>query len=451
MIVIGAGLAGLNAALTLESQGFKVVVLEAADYVGGRTRTYDLPVGPMNAGGETIGPYYARVRDVVARLKVPLIPAPARVGMGNYVNGMLVASTDWATSKANRTAGPERQVQPSALEFYYLSRNNPLPDPGSWTDPDQAKYDVSLETYLRDRGASDEAMRLIDVSINTFDIASGSALAYLRDIRRLQWGIASSSETTRSTYGASSADGFEFNLVKDGTQRLPEAMAGALKGEVRLNHLVRTIDTTGNRVEVTTIDGSRFIGKYVISAVPFSALRNVEIRPRLTGRKFDAVRTSAHGNTLRVFLEFSAPFWDDIGDPALFTDTAIERVFARANESGEVFILDCWMNGNAAYRMDQLPRAQVADLVVKTLAEIRPSTKGKLKVVGSHSWAKDSASACCRHVFNAGQVGLWAKIMGTPHERIHFAGEQTRSIENGMEAAAESGERAAIEVLQRES
>ena len=81
IIVIGGGLAGLNAALNLEAEGYSVIVLEAADYVGGRTRTFDLSNGPTNAGGQTIGPYYARVRDLAERLKVPLIPAPGRVAM----------------------------------------------------------------------------------------------------------------------------------------------------------------------------------------------------------------------------------------------------------------------------------------------------------------------------------------------------------------------------------
>lgn len=72
VIIIGAGLAGLNAALNLEMEGLSTIVLEAADYIGGRTRTFDLPTGPTNAGGQTIGPYYARVRDVADRLQVPL-------------------------------------------------------------------------------------------------------------------------------------------------------------------------------------------------------------------------------------------------------------------------------------------------------------------------------------------------------------------------------------------
>jgi monoamine oxidase len=454
VIIIGAGLAGLNAALILEEQGMSVIVLEAADYVGGRTRTFDLPVGPMNAGGQSIGPFYGRLRDLISRLKVPIVPVPVRPAakLGIHVNGTLMSSADWPGSKANKTVGAERAVQPGALEFFYLSRDNPLTDAAKWTEAAYAQYDVPLTTYLRARGASDEAIRLIDVSINAFDLSSCSTLAYLRDIRTLQAGVADKGSSTRSTYDATSAGGFSYHEIAGGTQRLPEAMANALKGGVRLNQIVASIDMTGSGVEVKTLGGLRYRGKYAISAVPFSALRNVDVYPNFAGAQLDAVRQSAHGNTVRVFMEHGAPFWEsDIGEAGLFTDTAIERVFAPTNEKGEVYLLDCWVNGNAAYRLDQMPTAAVGEFVVKQLEQIRPSTKGRLKVIKVHSWAKDSASGCCRHVFNVGQVGVWAGVMATPHHRLHLAGEHTRSLDSGMEAAASTGERAAFEILSRES
>ncbi len=451
VIVIGAGLAGLNAALILEEQGLRVIVLEAADYVGGRTRTFDLPVGPTNAGGQTVGPYYGRVRDLVSRLKVPLVPVGSSTQAGLYVNGALMPSADWPTSKANRTVGPERSVQPGALEFFYLSRDNPLQDPATWTQPEYARYDVPLTAYLRTRGASDEAIRLIDVSINAFDLSSCSALGYLRDIRILQAGVPTAASNSRSTYDAGSEKGFESHEIAGGTQRLPEAMARALKGEVRLNQPVAAIDMTGDGVEVKTLDGQRFRGRYAVSSLPFSALRNIDVHPNFAGAQLDAVRQSAHGNTLRVFMEYSSPFWEsDIGEPGLFTDTAIERVFAHANERGEVFVLDCFVNGNAAYRFDQMPSANVGEFVVKELARIRPSTKGRLKVLKVHSWAKDSPSGCCRHVYNVGHAGAWANVMAKPHQRLHLAGEHTRNLSSGMEAAAMTGERAALEILELE-
>ena len=39
--------------------------------------------------------------------------------------------------------------------------------------------------------------------------------------------------------------------------------------------------------------------------------------------------------------------------------------------------------------------------------------------------------------------------MTKPHERLHFAGEHTRRLEVGMESAMETGERAALEILER--
>jgi len=452
VVVIGAGLAGLSAALNLEAQGFKVIVLEAADYVGGRTKTLDLPGGATNAGGQTVGPYYARLRDFITQLKVPLVPVPRRIAVGNYIHGELMPSKAWATSKANKTVGAERVVPPDALEFHYLSRNNPLMDPADWTESAYKKYDIPLDAYLRGQGASDEALRLINVSINAIDLGSCSALGYLRDIKLLQWGIDQSDTKARSTYQAESGGKFEYNEIAGGTQRLPEAMARAVKGGVRLGQAVGAIDMTERGVELLALDGTRYQAKYALSAVPFSALRNISVTPDFTGHQMNAVRYSAHGNTLRVFLEFTAPFWDsDIGEPSLFTDTAIERVFARVNEAGDIYALDCWVNGNSANRLDQLPEDVVGAFVVSELAKIRPSTKGKLKVLKVHSWAKHSASGCCRHVFNAGQVADWAGVMATPHGRLHLAGEQTRSMENGMEAAATSGERAAYEILERES
>lgn len=452
VIVIGAGLAGLNAALLLEEQGYRVIVLEAADYVGGRTRTFDLPVGATNAGGQTVGPLYGRLRDLISRLEVPVVPVNTSGKTGVYVNGKLMASSDWSRSAANRTVGAERDVQPGALEFFYLARNNPLPDAAKWTEPEFAKYDVSLATYLRGLGASNEALRLINVSINAFDLDSCSALAYLRDIRTLQVGSASSGSNSRGTYDASSADGVEYHEIAGGTQRLPEAMARALKGKVRLQQAVAAIDMSGDGVEVRTLDGSRYRARHAIAAVPFAALKHIDVYPNFTGAQLDAVRQSVHGNTVRVFMEYSQPFWEsDIGEAGLFTDTAIERVFAHTNEKGEVYVLDCWVNGNAANRLDQMPTASVGEFVVDQLAQIRPSTRGRVKVLKVHSWAKHSASGCCRHVFNAGQVGPWAGVMATPHARLHLAGEQTRSLDSGMEAAASTGERAALEILQRDA
>lgn len=69
VIVIGAGLAGLRSARHLEQAGLAVVVVEAADAVGGRVRTDVVDGFRCDRGFQVLNPAYpavARWIDVAA-------------------------------------------------------------------------------------------------------------------------------------------------------------------------------------------------------------------------------------------------------------------------------------------------------------------------------------------------------------------------------------------------
>ena len=83
VIIIGAGLSGLNAALILEREGLKVIVLEAQQRIGGRLWTLDELPGRPEAGGQTIGASYGRVRSMAARLGVGLVDEPIVTGVSD--------------------------------------------------------------------------------------------------------------------------------------------------------------------------------------------------------------------------------------------------------------------------------------------------------------------------------------------------------------------------------
>ena len=73
VIVIGAGLSGLNAALLLEEQGIDVQVIEGRSRVGGRVLSHRNVNGNPESGGTSFGPGYARLMDACKRFKVGLI------------------------------------------------------------------------------------------------------------------------------------------------------------------------------------------------------------------------------------------------------------------------------------------------------------------------------------------------------------------------------------------
>jgi phytoene dehydrogenase-like protein len=64
VVVIGAGLSGLQAARRLADQGLEVVVLEARDAVGGCAKTVEVNGHAFDVGGQWTGPGQPRMMAV---------------------------------------------------------------------------------------------------------------------------------------------------------------------------------------------------------------------------------------------------------------------------------------------------------------------------------------------------------------------------------------------------
>ena len=104
VIVLGAGLSGLNAALSLEQLGFKVTVLEAADHVGGRVQTRNFSGIEHELGASDIGVMYARVKDMMQKLDLELIPSSINIRPFSYnIGGKNIHADDWEASALNKT------------------------------------------------------------------------------------------------------------------------------------------------------------------------------------------------------------------------------------------------------------------------------------------------------------------------------------------------------------
>jgi monoamine oxidase len=80
VIVLGAGLAGLSAALTLQDAGMAVRVLEARNRVGGRVLSHRNVPGNPESGGTSFAPGYARVVSACTSYGVGLVDLTPIVG-----------------------------------------------------------------------------------------------------------------------------------------------------------------------------------------------------------------------------------------------------------------------------------------------------------------------------------------------------------------------------------
>ncbi len=116
MLILGAGLSGLQTALLLETHGLSVTVLEARDRVGGRVHTLDDLPGKPEAGGQGFSSKYQRLLALVDRPQVLMKPASqSDKALLLHVRGQTVLPQDWPKSSANHLEERERQLIPPQL------------------------------------------------------------------------------------------------------------------------------------------------------------------------------------------------------------------------------------------------------------------------------------------------------------------------------------------------
>jgi oxygen-dependent protoporphyrinogen oxidase len=83
VIVVGAGVSGLSAAHRLRTLGHTVTVLEAEDYVGGKTAAHRRDGFTLNSGATVLGASYSSMRAIARELGIEsqIIPVAPTVGV----------------------------------------------------------------------------------------------------------------------------------------------------------------------------------------------------------------------------------------------------------------------------------------------------------------------------------------------------------------------------------
>jgi monoamine oxidase len=468
--IIGGGISGLNAALTLQDAGIASTVYEASSRVGGRMHsdtTSWLNGQTSEHCGELIDSGHKTILGLANRFnlaRVDLLGAePAHSTDTNYFFGKY-----YTQAQANADFNPVwNNVKKDVNAASYPTLYNLFTQAG-WDLDHMSLYDW-IESRVPGGHASSMG-QLLDVAYN---IEYGNVTVQQSSLNIVYLLGFSPVPGNFSIFGASDE---RYHIV-GGNERLPKAVAAALAAStVQLNTaltgMVRNADGTFTlTLKSGTVTINRVFDR-VIVAIPFSVLRTIltsDAAYRAAG--FDSLKQTAitqlgYGKNAKLHLQFDTRYWNTsgpwgIGNGATYSDTGYQNTWdvSRAQDGSTGILVDYTGGGVplASFSGDPNNQALVKQYARTFLSQLEPVFPG----ITSRWNGRATLDAPLNDPFLRGsysywKVGQYTQFSGYEKARqpdptsgkCHFAGEHcSQDFQGFMEGGAAEGLRAANEIL----
>ena len=431
VLVVGAGLAGLSAAVRLRKDGARVTVVEARDRVGGRVLTLrdGFAKGQhAEAGGDFIDHEQEDIRRLADQYGLP-VRTILRQGF-SFVRHKGRGQIHGRPMKGARAWKPIVDRAKPWIEAYRQAEQR-------WESAVVRSLAQRSVAQWLDEIDADGNMRAMVRGLRGFFLADPEDLSLLVLIEQL----------------ASEAPGAEpEGRIEGGNDRLPRAMAVELGEAVHLNTTARAVHDNQRSVRVTVEraggDRTQMNADYVILAVPVTTLRALEITPDLPTEQAKVFERLRYGRVTKSLLQFDRRFWKRKGrSPAYGTDAPTGAIWdANEEQRGPAGILTLMAGGQASEDTQKILAQEGVQGLVHALDWLKPD---KAALLHSHhvTWEHDSWAQGGYAYFDPSFDPSGRPWLARPHGRLLFAGEHTSIQWQGyMNGAVESGLRAAAEV-----
>jgi len=472
--IIGAGIAGLNAALTLQDAGLACSIYEASNHIGGRMHsdTTTWADGMVSEWcGEFIDGDHRTLLHLIERFRLKTIdlgrqiPDQAQTIM-YFFNRYYDAEELWGGLQPIYPI-LQQQVQEAGFPTTYTH----FTETGYRLDHLSA-YDW-IEQYVK--GGHDTPLgHMLDGACRGYFGLDTRVQSSLNLVYTFGSWFSEDEQDAEDDDQPISAGPMRGSLrIAGGNQQLPLAIASTLpEGCMQLNHQLVAIKRKSDDAIVlsftTPTRPLEVICDHVILTLPFSTLRHVDYQQA----GFDALKQTAitdlgYGTISKLCLQFDTSYWyhdgpwPRVNNGFFITDLDIQTLWdGSLGQAGSHGILVNYTSGlrgaayapPAAYATTAESEAvqQYALDCLQQLERVFPGISAHYTGTAALSYPTGDpylrgSYACWR----VGQYTLFGGYEGVRQGPIHFAGEHCSTSWQGfMEGGASEGARAAREILQ---
>jgi monoamine oxidase len=460
--IVGAGISGLNCALTLADAGISSTVYEASGRIGGRmfSNTSYWNDGQVSEWcGELIDSGHKTIQRLAKRFGLALVDLKAAMPAGTE-------DTYWFFGEYYTVADANADFQPVHRALVKDVQDAGFPTTYASSTPAGVALDnMSIYDWIESRvpgGHKSPLGMLLDVAYNIEYGAETTDQSALNLVYLLGY---QASPGNFAVFGASD----ERYHVVGGNQQIPVAIANYLNNVSlgwRMTAISKNPDGTA-QLDFQTAAGAKSVtADHVVLALPFAVLRTLDFsRAGFDTLKTKAINEQGASRNGKLQLQFQNRLWNQAGAwPApstgmSYADTGYQNTWeVSRGQPGKSGILVDYTGGNTTLAM----KTNVAFTTAKTAAaqfdanrflyQIEPVYAGLSAqwngLVTSSIPHLDPNFKLAYSYWRVGQYHTFAGYERVPQGNVHFAGEHTSIDYQGyMEGGADEGDRAAKEVL----
>jgi monoamine oxidase len=451
VVVVGAGFAGLTAALRIVQAGKSVIVLEARDRVGGRALNAPIPGGEITERGAAfVGPTQDHIMALATQFGVSTFPT---YDTGNNVYVRDGNRSTYSDTGPTGTAPFDPLILPDlALVVAQLDQMaTQVPVDAPWRAANAASWDAqTLESWINSHSLLPQFRELVPAATRPIFGAEPRELSLLFTLFYI---AASGNEQNQGTFerNFNTRMGAQQDRFVGGTQLVTLRVAEQLGPKrVLLNRPVKRIDQSGDAVIIDT-RRLRVRAKRAIVAVPPTLAGRIDYIPDMPADRDQLTQRVPQGNLTKVTAVYDHPFWRDAGltGTAVSTDGFVNATFDDTPPGGSPGVVFGFVGGDQSRAFNALSDSDRRAAVLAQFTQFFGSQASNPIGYLESNWASEPWSRGCPvGIPGPGVLTAVGRALRRPVGKIHWAGTETSTYWNGyMDGAVRSGERAAAEVL----